>query len=153
MSLWWSIRWCPLYEVPLYVCLSKCFYHVPPSIFAVYLRCINHDIVAGLCSELLMRLSYQSHLGFVKKLSSHVGIQPWTRAVVMCFVKTVNKHIILCQFFFNFHTHCTHPKMQNRTESEGYTFACNIIQIGQQSISVLFILSYLTDLLIVYTCT
>ena len=26
--------------------------------------CINHDIVVGLCSELLMRLSYVIHQGF-----------------------------------------------------------------------------------------
>ena len=29
--------------------------------------CINHDIVIGLCSELLMRLIYYIHLGFGKK--------------------------------------------------------------------------------------
>ena len=32
---------------------------------------INHDIVVGLCPELLMRLSYNFHLGYGKKLTSH----------------------------------------------------------------------------------
>ena len=41
--------------------------------------CINHDIVVGLlCSELLMLLSYHSHLGFGKILSSYVGIELWS---------------------------------------------------------------------------
>ena len=30
--------------------------------------CINHDIVIGLCSELLMRLSYYNHPGYGKKI-------------------------------------------------------------------------------------
>ena len=38
--------------------------------------CINHGIVAGLCSELFMRLPYFIHIGYCKKLSSHMGIEP-----------------------------------------------------------------------------
>ena len=38
--------------------------------------CINNATVVGLCSELLMRLSYYIHLRFGKKLSAHIGIEP-----------------------------------------------------------------------------
>ena len=35
----------------------------------------NHDIVGGLCSELLMRLFYYIHLEYGKKFSSHMRIE------------------------------------------------------------------------------
>ena len=59
----------------------KCLFYVRPSDFLQSIR-VRHVLdalimtVVGLCSELLMRLSYYIHLGFVKKLSSHVGIKP-----------------------------------------------------------------------------
>ena len=40
------------------------------------LECMNNEIVVGLCSEPLMRLSYYIHLGYCKKLSYHMGIEP-----------------------------------------------------------------------------
>ena len=49
------------------------------SLFKVGSRvigCKNHDIAVGLCSEILMRLSYYINLGYVKKLPSHMGSKP-----------------------------------------------------------------------------
>ena len=61
-------------------------FHVRPSnflgsLFKVrhFMGCINHDIVVGLCSELLMRLSYYINLGYGKKFISYVGIEPTQR--------------------------------------------------------------------------
>ena len=38
--------------------------------------CINHAIIVGLCSLLLVRLSYYIHLGYGKNISPHMGIEP-----------------------------------------------------------------------------
>ena len=35
--------------------------------------CINHDLIVGLCSELLMSLSYYIHLGFGKTFLAQHG--------------------------------------------------------------------------------
>ena len=35
----------------------------------------NHDIVVGLCSKLFIRFFYSIHIGYGKKLSSHMGIE------------------------------------------------------------------------------
>ena len=40
--------------------------------------CINNDTVVGLCSDLLMRLSYYIFLEYFKKLSSHMVIETWS---------------------------------------------------------------------------
>ena len=51
--------------------LNACF-HVQPSDFMKSIQgqtchgCINHDVVVGLCSELLMWLYFYIHLGFSK---------------------------------------------------------------------------------------
>ena len=37
---------------------------------------INHDIMVGFCSEPFKRLSYYIHLGYGKKFSFHMGIEP-----------------------------------------------------------------------------
>ena len=56
----------------LFVCLNSCFTN-DHQIFVQSIQCLtghgcmNHDIVIGLCSELLMMLSYHIHLGFGKK--------------------------------------------------------------------------------------
>ena len=39
-------------------------------------RCVNHDMVVGHCSKLLMRLSNCIHLWIGKKLLAHMGIEP-----------------------------------------------------------------------------
>ena len=38
--------------------------------------CIKHDIIVGLGSKLLRRLSYYTHLGYGKHFSSHMGNKP-----------------------------------------------------------------------------
>ena len=59
------------------------FFYFRPSDFCNLFKvrqhvigCIDHDIVVGLCSELVMRLSYSIHLGYGKKLLSLMGIEP-----------------------------------------------------------------------------
>ena len=53
-----------------YMCLNACFtsdHHILQSIQGqTYYGCMNHDNVVGLCSEVLMRLSNFTHLGFGK---------------------------------------------------------------------------------------
>ena len=59
--------------------------------FAVYSRSDMswvkiYDIVVGLCSELLIRLSYYMHRTYGKHFSTHSGIKPrtsWSRAVCL----------------------------------------------------------------------
>ena len=53
-------------------------------------QCINHDIVIGLCSELVMRLFYYIHPGYGKKigltwvlLNVSRQLYPWTRALTL----------------------------------------------------------------------
>ena len=56
-------------------------HHTFSSLFKVRwhaIGCVTHDIVVGLYSELFMRLSYYIHQGYGKKLSSLMGIVPWT---------------------------------------------------------------------------
>ena len=66
----------------LFACLNTCFtfdhqtflQSVPGQTCH---GCVNHDIVIGLCSKLLMWLSYHN-LRFGKKLLAHIGIEPWS---------------------------------------------------------------------------
>ena len=76
-------RWEGLFETKymMYVCLVV--FIVRPTDFCIVFKvrrhvigCINHDIVVGLCSELLMRLSYYIHPGCGNKNWSQVGIEP-----------------------------------------------------------------------------
>ena len=51
-------------------CFIACFTSYHQTLQSIQgqacLRCINHDKVVGLCSEVLMRLSYFIHIGFDK---------------------------------------------------------------------------------------
>ena len=65
----------------LFVCLIvfTSDYHTFCSRFKVkrhVIGCTNHDIVVGLCSDIFMRLSYYIHLGYGKKFSARMGIEP-----------------------------------------------------------------------------
>ena len=62
-------------EVRLPDCQLKFFYLIifassHQALFSLFkdrrlvIRCLNHDIAVGLCSELIMRLSYHIHLGY-----------------------------------------------------------------------------------------
>ena len=54
------------------------FFTFDHQTFAVSLRSdgMSLGVVVGLCSELFVRLSYYIHLGYGKKLSSHLGFEP-----------------------------------------------------------------------------
>ena len=69
-----------LYIVEYINALFWLFLRLTIILFAVYLRsdgmCIYHNILVGLCSDLLMRLSYYIHLGYGKKFSSPIRIEP-----------------------------------------------------------------------------
>ena len=53
---------------PLTFVLFDCLFHVRPADFCSLFQ--GHDIIVGLCSELLM---YYINLGFGEKLSFHIG--------------------------------------------------------------------------------
>ena len=76
----------------------------------VLAKCINHDIVVGLCSELLMRLSYYIHLGFDKVVVSRgnrtrvllimsILLYPYTRAQTIWLLFLFLFHITLWHLF------------------------------------------------------
>ena len=70
----WAINY-----ITCFYCYNVCFtsdYQTFCSLFKTCHGCLNHDIVVGLCYDLVMRLSYYIHLGFGKKLSCDVGIEP-----------------------------------------------------------------------------
>ena len=78
-----------LYPSPKMSCLNACFtsdHHTFCSLYKVrrnVIRCFNHDIAVGLCSELLMRFSYYINLWFSKKLLVHMGNEPRSFRIIV----------------------------------------------------------------------
>ena len=86
------------------------------TVFAVYFKvrlhvigCINHDIEVGLCSELLIRFFYYIHLGYGKKISSHIGIEPrsfrlwayYSTTRPECLLFTLNSNLLTANLWTN----------------------------------------------------
>ena len=74
---------CFKFRVPPSSFSNTYLFYVRPSFFQsiqgqIRYMCINHDIVVGLCYKLLMRLSYQIHHAYRKKIQTPAGIEPGT---------------------------------------------------------------------------
>ena len=88
-------RWFHCYSNSNYIdgnffCPKACFtsdHQTLPSILGQTCHeCINHDTVVGLCSELLMRLSYYIHRSYGKNASTLAGIElgtSWSQVVCL----------------------------------------------------------------------